>query len=479
METAPKPTLNADQKAAFVAIKNFLEHPAVDTFVLKGYAGTGKTFLMQLLGQWLKKKEYKFSMLAATGRAATVLRGKTGFTTRTVHGELYHFSKVDGIDDSMFMGDKKPHDGQMSLQFSIRVPDDEKILYIVDEASMLSGDFSNTASFTTFGSGVLLKDFFQVLGKNKVIFVGDPCQLPPVGQDFSPALDPDWLNKNHRNAVSITLTMIERTEATNDILKLASEVRKMANLKKFMSRPKLPALNLANVVIHPGESSMFAHYSNAYKEKGMNETLAIARSNKRVLEINRDMRCDRFGIADMPLQENDVLLVTQNNYAVPLSNGDFVEVLQLGEIKYIETLKFQDVRVKAVYSGKEYSLLLSLDILTATAGNFSMEQSKRLMVDYSHRMRAEGIAPSSKEYREGMLKDEFLNCLRATYGYAVTCHKAQGGEWPEVYLFLESSMYGMPPNELCKWWYTAITRAKNTLHLENSWWLKPYEVVEN
>jgi len=471
MDTTPKPTLNEDQKTAFRAIRDFLNHPVADTFVLKGYAGTGKTFLMQLLAQWLEKKELKFCMLASTGRAAAVLRGKTGFTTKTVHGELYHFSKVDGIDESMLISDKTSKNGQMSLQFATRVPDQDKILYIVDEASMLSGDFTDTAFFATFGSGVLLNDFFEVVGKNKVIFVGDPCQLPPVGQSFSPALDEGWLNENKRAAVSVTLKMIERTEATNDILKLAGEVRKMADYETFIAKPKLPALNLKNVILHTSEQSLFAHYSNTYRNPGTNETLAIAKSNKKVQQINRAMRRDRFGMMDTPLQVADVLLVTQNNYAVPLSNGDFAEILQLGETKYVGLLKFQDVRVKSLASEKEYNLLLSLDILHGTTGNFSNEQSKSLMIDFSNRMRAENIKPNSARYKEEMLKDEFLNCLRATYGYSVTCHKAQGGEWAEVYLFLDNKMYGMPPNELCKWWYTAITRARVTLHLEKGWWV--------
>ncbi|HEY4325461.1 MAG TPA: DEAD/DEAH box helicase [Mucilaginibacter sp.] len=471
METTPKPTLNDDQKAAFKAIRDFLDHPVADTFVLKGYAGTGKTFLMQLLGKWLEKKEYKFSMLAATGRAATVLRGKTGFSTKTVHGELYHFSKVDGIDESMFVNDKIQQNGQMSLQFATRIPDQDKILYIVDEASMLSGDFSNTNFFATFGSGVLLNDFFEVVKKNKVIFVGDPCQLPPVGQSFSPALNVSWLNSNGRTAISTTLKMIERNDAENDILTLAGAVRIMANKKIFQERPKLPVANLKNVVLYSTEKALFSHYSNAYISSGINEVLAISRSNKKVQQLNRAIRRDRFGTSDMPLQENDVLLVTQNNYAVPLSNGDFVVIIQLGEIKWVDTLKFQDVRVKAISSEKEYNLLLSLDILNSSKGNFTNEQSKKLMIDFSYRMRSNNVAPNSAKYKEEMLKDEYLNCLRATYGYGVTCHKAQGGEWSEVYLFLDNDMYGMPPDELCKWWYTAITRARITLHLEKAWWI--------
>ena len=230
MEESPKPKLNPDQKEALRAIKNFMDDPVADTFVLKGYAGTGKTFLMQLLGKRLQEKKYKFCMLASTGRAAAVLRGKTGFITKTVHGELYHFSKVDGIEDSMIIADRTSKDGQMSLQFATRIPDKDKILYIVDEASMLSGELSDTNFFATFGSGILLNDFFEVLGENKVIFVGDPCQLPPVGQGFSPALNVGWLNRNRRHAVSVTLKMIERTEATNDILKVGRGGKKNGRL---------------------------------------------------------------------------------------------------------------------------------------------------------------------------------------------------------------------------------------------------------
>ena len=182
------PKLNQEQKEAFKTIQKFLDHPAADTFVLKGYAGTGKTFLMQYLGRWLKEKEQKFSFLASTGRAATVLRGKTGFSAKTVHSELYHFSKVDGVDETIPPDAPIDNYGHMTLQFLLRQPDEDKLVYIVDEASMLSSELSEGASYAIFGSGLLLNGFFEIVGNNKVIFLGDPCQLPPVGQSFSPAL---------------------------------------------------------------------------------------------------------------------------------------------------------------------------------------------------------------------------------------------------------------------------------------------------
>src|SRR5664279_429840 len=176
-----KPTLNTEQKEAFETIQKFLDHPGPDTFVLKGYAGTGKTFLMQHLAKWLKANGREFCMLASTGRAATVLRGKTGFNTRTVHSELYNFSKVDGDHEGIPEGAPVDLYGQMKLQFLLRQADEVRRVYIVDESSMLSSEPSDD-SLAAFGSGILLNDFFDAVGSNKIIFVGDPCQLPPVGQ---------------------------------------------------------------------------------------------------------------------------------------------------------------------------------------------------------------------------------------------------------------------------------------------------------
>ena len=465
-------TLNADQKAAFKAIQKFLDHPAADVFVLKGYAGTGKTFLMQHIAQWLQEQKRKFCMLAATGRAATVLRGKTGFSASTVHGELYNFDKIDGLDEeTLAESSSSGIPGQMTMQFLTRPADDESTIYIVDEASMLSGDMVESNNFAVFGSGILLQDFFQVASKSKIIFVGDPCQLPPVGQTFSPALDTDWLTKQQRFPVSVTLSKIERNKDDNDILVLASAIRAMNDSRERIKFPKLPASGLNNVKLHTSDDAMFNLYAANYKAAGPNNCLAIARSNKKVQMINRDMRRELFGSGYVPLQVGDVLLVTQNNYSVPLTNGDFVTVNALEETEKKLGMKFQKVVVTALASGKEFKMLLSLDTLESLKGNLTNEQSRELMIDFNHQMKAKGFHQKSEPYKEAMREDSYLNCLKVSYGYAVTCHKAQGGEWNNVYLFLDKSMYGAPYYELCKWWYTAVTRAKDELNLVNDWWI--------
>jgi ATP-dependent exoDNAse (exonuclease V) alpha subunit len=465
-----KPKLNEDQKEAFKIIQKFLDS-AADTFVLKGYAGTGKTFLMQYLGKWLNEHEHPFTLLASTGRAATILRGKTGFTAKTVHSELYSFSKVDGDDEEI--GEDAPIDsyGQMTLQFRLRMPDEEKKLYIVDEASMLSSEIGDQQSLVSFGSGILMTDFFEAVGNNKIIFVGDPCQLPPVGQAYSPALDMDWLAQEGRTAISVTLNKIERTDPDNDILILANYVRNMTEETSWPKFPKMPARNMNNVKLLSSDKELFQNYLNKYKEVGVNGALAIARTNETVGHINRAIRRDLYGGLDLPLQENDILLVVQNNYAVPLTNGDFIVVTSIGEERFLANLHFLSIRLKALASEEEYEVLLSLDVLYGKETNFSREQQKALMVDFSRRMKRKNVKPNSDAYKKEMMTDPFLNCLRAKYGYAVTCHKAQGGEWDNVYLFLDKKMYGMKKPEIFRWWYTAITRSKKQLNLVNQWWI--------
>ena len=167
-------------------------------------------------------------------------------------------------------------------------------------------------------------------------------------------------------------------------------------------------------------------------------------------------------------------MVTQNNYLAPLFNGDFVRLVSLGDEVVYMNLKFCRVRIRELLHNKEYELLMAIDVLTGNMQNLSMEQQTILMTGFVKRMLAKGIRPNTQEFSTAMQQDQYLNSLRAVYGYAVTCHKAQGGEWHDVYLFLHKSMYGSadrPRTELVRWWYTAITRAKHRLHLLDEWWI--------
>ena len=463
--------LNAEQAEVISSIHDFITGDQHDTFILKGYAGTGKTFLMQHLATELSEKKSAFAFLATTGRAATVLKGKTGFEARTIHGELYQFHEVDGDNKDIPADAAVDAFGQMKLIFNLRAKDDSRKIYIVDEASMVSTESNNEISYAEFGSGNLLEDLLTAVDDNKIIFVGDPCQLPPVGQSSSPALDETYLNEIGRKVKSAELQNIVRTKSGNDILTLAHNIRNMVGAKAAERWVKLPAGGMNNCIVHANEVELLQKYLDHFSAKGGRDCIAIAQTNAACHRINEAVRKHLYNEANAPLKVGDMLMVTQNNYMVPLTNGDFAEVVSIGEECTEAGLNFLEVKVKHQLTDKEYEILLSTDVLYGSGTNLDKDQQRNLMISFSHRMRSKRIGPNSAAYKENMKKDEYLNSLRATYGYAVTCHKSQGGEWDNVFLFLNKSMYGMPMNDMCRWWYTAVTRAKHTLHLGYDWWV--------
>lgn len=466
------PKFNTKQQEVFNQLKAFVKDPAADTFILNGYAGTGKTFLIQHFAQYLRKKKIKFKLLASTGRAAAVLRGKTNFETSTIHGALYTFAEVDGDDATI--PDDAPADafGQMTLRFEANTRLPENCIYMVDESSMIASVDTESNSYAKFGSGCLLPDLLKAVGKNKIIFVGDPAQLPPIFQLHSPALDTKWLNSNGRVAVKATLEEIMRTAQDNDLLAVASEIRKEIGVPPASRWIKIPALNREDCVVLSDANTVFLEYYAKFLQFGPQECIAIAHSNKACNHLNKYFRKKLFPEKKSLLEVGEILMVTQNNYLVPLTNGDFVEVTYLGEIHVRAGLQFRDVRVKHLDADKEFRIKLALDPFIGNLSNLNFDQQRQLMIDFSRRMRKRGVRPKSEQYNEAMRKDGYLNSLRATYGYVVTCHKAQGGEWKEVFLFLNKSMYGyLKPDAMRRWWYTAFTRAKEKLYLHQDWWI--------
>lgn len=463
--------LTSQQQQAFDQIQQFLEEPEQSFFILKGYAGTGKTTLLQQLAHYLDQKEIIFSMLAPTGRAAAVLSAKTGFAARTLHSELYHFKDIDG-DAPPEKEDTAIEDyGQMRLLFEIRKPDDSSNkVYIVDEASMVGDERNDDSSFASFGSGHLLTDFLTLVGDNKVIFAGDPCQLPPVGSLESPALTPSFFRNLGKKVCEFELTQILRQKQDSEVLKLATQIRRMTSEIYKTKWVKLPARSSQWIQLM-GFPAMKDLYIQDLLENGSEKTIAISLSNNNCHAINLEVRKRLYGNPNQPLQPGDLLMVTQNNYLVPLTNGDFVEVVQVGDSKSVKGLSFVHVTVKARLTSKLHETLLCLEPLHSGMSNLSSQQQRLLMIDFSQRMRYRGIRPKSETYFAAMQKDPILNSLRANFGYAVTCHKSQGGEWEKVYFFLNKGMYVMEPQELTRWWYTGVTRAKERLILAQDWWI--------
>jgi ATP-dependent exoDNAse (exonuclease V) alpha subunit len=490
--------LSEQQKKVFEALCTFYKDENEKIFILRGYAGTGKT---SLIGGFIKKigEEAKndtssvqeieqetqpFQVLASTGRAAKILSDKTNVCVRTIHSLVYVFADLsDDVEKILEEEDKKPeerHDqyGQLLLIFEPQIfKGKTQMHYIVDEASMVSNKKNPSTSNAVFGEGDLLGDLFKYDSKGKFIFVGDPCQLPPVNQRESPALEPDYLrNKFNIKVQEYTLTEIFRQNKENDILQCSFMLRKLwqsVKDKKLLQMPftPLPLKGYKNIEVYPSEFILVQQYIETVKSKGYNYTSLICNSNKECNYLSNYVRESIHGKQELIIV-GDLLLVTQNNYLVDLVNGDLVVVKWIGEKEYRAGMRFVKVEVEELASKHSYRLLLIEDLLTNGQASMDNAQHRRLIIDFVKRMRDRNIKPKTKQFYDMMLSDSYLNALRVTYGYALTCHKSQGGEWNEVFLYLGKSLYRRRSSELYQWAYTAVTRAKKTLHIADNWLVK-------
>jgi len=469
------------QKEVFGALCEFVRNPDGKIFILRGYAGTGKT---SLIGGFIRKLNDEtdnlncpFHVLASTGRAAKILSDKTDAEVITIHSLIYQFAELsDDVD--LFMEEEakgKDQYGQLLLVFKAQQYEGgEKILYIVDEASMVSDRKNPSTSNAVFGEGDLLGDLFNYDRNGKFIFVGDPCQLPPVNQRESPALEPDYLRNSYgMNVKEYSMTEILRQKDSNDILQCAFNLRKLwFNLKRDNTVKQgftpLPLKGYKHIKVYPSEFSLVVRYIEMVKQKGYDYTTLICNSNRECNTLSTFVREAIHGKREQIIVD-DLLLVTQNNYVVDLVNGDLVRVKRIGDREYRANLGFVNVEVEELSSKKNYRLLLLEDLLMNGQTNLNSHQHKSLIIDFAKRMRERSIRPKTRLFYEMMLKDPYLNALRTTYGYALTCHKSQGGEWCEVFLYLEKSLYRRRGVELYQWAYTAVTRAKDYLHIADNW----------
>ncbi|MDR3245451.1 MAG: AAA family ATPase [Prevotellaceae bacterium] len=477
-----KLTLTTQQEHAFNALRLFAENLTEKIFVLRGYAGTGKTTLMSGFIKYLSDKNKNYKLLATTGRAAKILGDKTNTDTRTVHSLIYNFNELsEDMEKIIRSMENKTIDktGQLRLIFDMEpIVTDRTWFYIVDEASMMSDKAEVSTSFAKFGSGDLLGDLFKYDPKGKFIFVGDPCQLPPVSQVNSPALEPPYLIDKYKfNVRQVELTEIMRQDPKNGIVSASLKLRNLyknppapnPNWKKAWSF--LPVKGFKNITIHSSHIDMVNEYLQNVQNHDFEYATLICQTNKLCSNINSYLR---KVIHNNPtgLVIGDLLMVTQNNYIVDLVNGDQVTVEKIGTSEWRANMTFRKIEVKELASKKSYSLLLIEDVLNAVQPNINEEQHKSLMIDYFQRMKAKGIDQKHRLFKINMLSDPYLNALRASYGYALTCHKSQGGEWNEVYLYMDKSIQALNPPGIYQWWYTAVTRAKEHLHVVDDWFVK-------
>ena len=454
----------------------FVKNPSEKVFILKGYAGTGKTTLMSGFIKWLSENNHTYSLLASTGRAAKILSDKTGNEASTIHSLIYIFSNLDddletmvSKQESLAIDDK----GQISLIFDVKVIESEiEKIYIVDEASMVADISDGGGSFAKFGTGELLKDLFAYDKKGKFVFVGDPCQLPPVGQNFSPALSKEYIEQTYSLATrQIELTEIVRQASTNGIIRASLALRKLKSINPAVKFANFQMRGFTDVNMHSSHVNLINLYIRKIKEFGFEYSTMICQTNRHCSDLNNIIRTS-LGKSSHILESGDILMVTQNNYLTRLVNGDIVQVLQTGKREYRCGLQFLNVEILDFASKEIYNVMMVEDILYSISTNLNNKQHKDLMIDYYFRMKEIGILQKSQRFRDNMMEDPYLNALKAVYGYALTCHKAQGGEWNEIFLYLDNKIHGIPKPGIYQWMYTAVTRAKSTLHLVNDWFIK-------
>ncbi len=430
---------NDDQKKALSLINEFLLSKESKVFFLRGYAGTGKTTIIKEIVD--KSIEYRFILLASTGIAAKVMEMKTGLKASTVHSLIYQYSATEKKDDIYV----DRFDVKQNLEYNI---------YIVDEASMIGDEKSTQSNNLEFGSQKLLHDFFESINistsYSKVIFVGDPLQLPPIDceDEIPPALNPDYLKSNFKlNTRLVTLTKVERQSAQDGILTNATNIRNAINEKKYDNFKIDRAFDNINDISY---EEMIENYI-----RDMSRTMIITRSNMKALLYSEDIR-KRLGFSNI-LEKSDRLLVLKNNQQYNLMNGEIIELLTINQKidrKKVNDIYLDFVDITFIRNNKEEKAKVFLNFLNDKEFPKNKIRVENTLLDLVKK-EANLIKISDKAKKDSI----YYNALQVRYAYSLTCHKAQGGEAEKVII---DNPYASSLFEL-KWLYTAITRAKNEI----------------
>lgn len=448
------PTSN--QEEAISGICNFLfSHEPVPIFVLKGYAGTGKTTLVSSLVNALDEFEFNTVLLAPTGRAAKVIGGYSGKPAFTIHKKIY-FREQNNFG---------------AFHYALRPNTAKNTLFIVDEASMIGegGGLNNEMSSS------LLSDLIQFVysGSNcMLLLVGDIAQLPPVGSSVSPALDLPFLKASYSATIySVELREVLRQSQDSGILYNATALR-IKLLQGGKGYPSIETKGFKDVIPVEGVN-LQDMLESSYANFGVEGTIVLCRSNKRAVQFNRQIRLQiRYQESD--ISTGDYLMVVKNNYfwlgeqskAGFIANGDSIQVLKIGNFKELYGLHFADAQIQLLDYPDEpvLEVKLLLDTLHSETPSLSNEESKRF-----YQAVAEDYAdePNKLQRNLKIKNDPYFNALQVKFAYAITCHKAQGGQWNHVYIdqgFLTEDALN---TEYYRWLYTAITRATDKVYFIN------------
>jgi exodeoxyribonuclease-5 len=449
-----KPTFEQEKVVKILA--DFLFCRKTDSlFLLKGYAGTGKTSLIGALVKTLDQLEQKCILMAPTGRAAKVFSHYAGHPAYTIHKKIYRQKSFSNEIDNFSMNDNLH----------------QHTLFIVDEASMIANE---GLSGSMFGTGRLLDDLIQYVYSGqgcRLMLIGDTAQLPPVGEEESPALSADVLRGYGLEVYEGLLTEVVRQLQDSGILWNATELRRYIAEEDFFTLPPIKVEGFPDIKVIPGNELIEA-ISDSYDHVGMDETIVVCRSNKRANIYNKGIR-NTILYREEELETGDLLMVAKNNYFWTegckeidfIANGDIAVVRRVRREREMYGFRFADVLLRFPdYNDMELEVKLLLDTLHTETPALPKEMNDKLfysvMEDYAD-------ISVKRERMKKMKADPHYNALQVKYAYAVTCHKAQGGQWKRVFLDQGYMTEDMLSPDYFRWLYTAFTRATETLYLVN------------
>ena len=434
--------------------KFIFESSKQDLFLLKGFAGTGKTTIVGSIVKNLWKAKKSAILLAPTGRAAKVFSSYATKEAFTIHKKIYMLRAEKNGKISFVLGPNKH----------------KNTLFIVDEASMIS-DISNQSRL--FGSGALLDDLIQFVYSGqqcRLLLIGDTAQLPPVNLDLSPALNVSKLELNYnKNVSTIELDEVVRQNKDSGVLFNATQLRE-AITNQFFDAFEFKIEGFADITrLIDGHDVMDA-INDAYSQFGNEETALIVRSNKRANLYNAQIR-SRILFNEHELTAGDFMMIVRNNYfwlkpsseAGFIANGDIIEVLEVFSIKELYGFRFAEVKIRLIDypKMKAFETVLMLDTIALETPSLPYEEAntlyKEVLKDY------ENEASGYKKFL-AVKKNKYLNALQVKFSYAITCHKSQGGQWHSVFVEQPYLPNGIDLDYL-RWLYTAVTRAKEKLYL--------------
>ena len=433
--------------------------------ILRGSAGTGKTTLSCAIVRTLKEIRQKVMLLAPTGRAAKVFSLNSGSPAYTIHRRIYREKSFSGVE------------GQFNLNDNLYTD----TLFMVDEASMIANMGLGGMSF---GSGCLLDDLvhFVYQGRNdRLLLIGDKAQLPPVGEEESPALHAAMLEGYGLKVYECDLNEVLRQSEESGILYNATMIRQMITHDDITQLPKVHFAGYSDIKPMPG-AELIEALADSYHHVGLDDTIVVTRSNKRANIFNqgiRNMVLDR----EEELSQGDILMIVKNNYywmeeerksnnklqsnEIPafLANGDRAKVLKVRRRIDLYGFRFATLLLQFPdYGNYELEATVLLDTLTSEAPALTHEQQEQLFhqieEDYQD-------IPLKADRMKAIRQDQFFNALQVKFAYAVTCHKAQGGQWAHVYVDQGYMTDDMLNPDYIHWLYTAFTRATEMLYLVN------------